>query len=428
MTDRAIDFASYIPPESELHNQDLVQSVDERVLPLTNNLVNGFPQGDVHISFSTGESEFIDLPKSYIAVKYTVAADAGAAGDSFVEHVAPCLWSSGRFEIEGQRISQSNNYTFDWALSNRMQYSADFNKAMNSMSYKQNADITVVNARLTEPATASSSYISIDNMAAFFVKTPNLLLPPNCHYRYVLTPEVRSTFLQKCSTADTQDATAARLEVTIDSITLHLHRIKKSTRPEGDYTLRILNFESNPSLPTGLTHQVQYQISTKAKKVGCALVSTADTTAAAVKVYAPWRFRFANDLASDAIAKLGTVGTNGITKLQFRNGSLNMPLSAYDFGSASNLKEAYLDFLNATGKYNDSGNPETLAEYLRQGPIFLQDMIKGPLDLSTNLTTEATFAAQPVARFYVFQLLENVINWTWEGPGNSIPVFKNLLT
>lgn len=425
--DKNIAPEAYIPAESELANQDLDRSIDDVCLPLTSNLVAGVLQGDVVFQFSTGQDEYIQLPKTFLGVDYGVIADNAAvdAIDIVDKALAPCLWQNARFEIEGQRVATSNNYTTDWAISNRLQYSADHNKAVNDIRY---IDINALAAveEVAGVAAVYNRYTSYDNLAALFYRTENMLLPPNTHYKLTLTPEAYEQYKQKSSYKDTRVAGAQRLEIFIYRMYLNLHRIRRSTKPVGDYTLKFMNIESNMSTPTAASHNIQYQVSSKMRKCGVVMVSTAARTEAAAKLYSPIRFRYATDLTAAAKQQgwVAGVGT-GLYKLQFKSGALLMPNSIYNI-DATGLKEVYLHYLNSVGKYNDAGAPETFAEWLMQGPIYVEDAVKSPLDLSTNLQIEMTFQATPAANVYTFQINETILSWTWTGPQDSIPVFTNL--
>lgn len=421
--DKNISPEAYIPAEAELANQDLDRSIDDVCVPLTSNISGlGVVQGDVVFQFSTGQDEYIQIPKTYLGVEYTVQGDipANPGLDIVDKALAPCLWQNARFEIEGQRVATSNNYTFDWTLSNRLQYSYDHNAFVNEIRYL-NADYATV-----EETGGASKYTSYDNLAAFFYRTENMLLPPNTHYKITFTPEGYETFKQKCSYLDTRVAGGQRLEIAINRLYLNLHRIRRTTKPAGDYSLKFMGIESNMSTPNAATHNIQYQVSSKMRKCGVALVSTAARAEAAAKGFGSTRFRYLNDL-TDTVLRQGTVLDvgNGLYKLQLKSGALMMPNSIYNFDSTG-LKEAYLHYLNSCGRYNDDGAPETFRQWLVQGPIYVEDAVKSPLDLSTNLQIDMTFQAQPAANVYTFQINETVLTWNWSGPQDSIPVFANI--
>lgn len=442
MTDKNISPDAYIPADAELCNQDIDRSIDDVTLPLTSNFVTVAAdaqqnvqhlQGDLVFQFSTGEDEWIQVPKSWIGVDYSVKADAGntAAEDMVSKCLAPCLWQSGRFEIEGQRVATSNNYTVDYMISNRLQYSADYNKIVNQVNYYANAAYTQGDAQADEAAhgaDVAAFHTSVDNLGAFFYRTENMLLPPNTHYRLVFTPETYEVFKQKCSFVDTRVAgQTQRNEISIRRIYLNLHRIRRTTKPDGEYQLRFMSVESNMSTPVGTSHNIQYQVSSKMRKCGVVMVSTAATTEAAAKIMSPLRFRYVTDVI-DTRTNQGKLAATSLSKLQIKSGSLMMPNSILDFTSnTKGVKEAYLHYLNSVGKYNDmTGAPESFLEWLAQGPIYVEDAVKGAIDLSTNLQIEATFVAQPAAVMYTFQVNESYVTFVFGGPNNAVPMFKNL--
>lgn len=132
MADTNINPSAFV--ESSSCNDGIDRSVDQTFRPVTVNITNGQLSGDVRFEFATGADEWIQMSKCYVGVDYTINTDGAVA--ACVQNVAPALFTQAQFRMNDQVLSSSNNYTQDWYLSNRLQYSYEFNKHNLGINYK----------------------------------------------------------------------------------------------------------------------------------------------------------------------------------------------------------------------------------------------------------------------------------------------------
>jgi len=368
--------------------------------PITSNITQtGAISGQVVFELNTGAGEYLDLFKTHLQLRYTIA------GAPAVASVGDCPLSNmiarGQLYVNGKKIAASQNWTQDAVLSKRIAFSKAYNMSVNNLTYNRIAQPApvvggvdfghaVVTLNHDAPftawptATAEGTYIDDEYLDALFIRDESCIIPPNCNVRLLL--DIDSNYLMKMALLNAANPPVGAL--TVQTIRMIAYTIVKSGPPPKEYVMNLITLNSFLSTLTGLNENRQYQVSPTIVKAAVTFLSQ-DYLAPAVdaahpKIYAGNILSYAAD----------TVG-NRLTALDFKLNNITIPNTRWDFNT-NGFREAYLNYINESGGISDSAGKESFAEWQRYGMIHLANIVKAESDKSNSLQVNLQFEAMTI--------------------------------
>jgi len=388
----------YVAPESS--NKEAVSSIIQQVHPITSNLSSGTLSGDVIFEINTGANQYLDLFKSHLVVNHTVTITTSTA--SF-DNVAMCLFDRAQMFINGVKVANSNNFTQDSILSKRLNFSAAYNRAVNDILY-----LGAIASTADYPGATTTKHSSMEFLDALFIRTPDVIIPPNSNVRIILSAASGSTNgINKMYRADGDNT--AGVTLAINDLYFNTYYLNKSDQVGAQHILKFVTPESFVASIGGTSLTQQFSCRKNLVRLCAAFQSTIATSALAnyIKIYNTTLFRYATD---DSTTRPNTI--------LFKAGSQNLPNRAFD-NTTYNFRESHMAMqLNSEGILDPAGK-ETFTEWGAQGQIYTVPVVKSISDDVSQVELQVTFASAPAAVAFFTIMYEQFVSFSY-GPNGQL--------
>jgi len=373
-----------------------------QIRPITNNVVSSQLTGELILDYTTGNNEYLDLFKSHIALNFTTASQTPEVR---LDSLGACLFDRGQLFLNGVRVCSSNNYTEDSLYHKRIMFSSDYNKKHNDVLYE------------ADGAAASSTYADgthcvIEHLDGLFLRTPDLIVPPNTNIRISFNCAPASGLYKSVL----GDGTDSAITYTVNDIWMNAFIVSKDEQVEDEFPLRFVTSESFKSSISSASLNIQYSLKENLVRLGAVFQSTGayDTSlGAADKYYNAPHFTYTTDGNS-----VGTPEAMQLYTLYMKAGSMQIPSTPLD-NTTYGFRQSFQQMMEAREATLDPNGGETLEEWLNQGPIYSFPIVKSIADTSKTCELVATFKGTPTAWAYLFATYENFVMIKY---ANGVPI------
>lgn len=389
--------------QSEETNKKMTSMVINSVYPSSSNISSGIMSGDFIYNIETGPNQWLDLFKTHMVVRFTPAFVTAAES---LHNYATCLWDRAQLYLDGKLVASSNNYTEDGALSRRLQFSAEYNKNINDMTYT--APGTAGTDGTVYATTVKAS--DIDHLDSLYLRTGSLIVPPNTSVRFVFTSSSTSNgILKSLVAADTGTA----MTTSISAVYMNAYLMTNDVPMPENYNLVFITPDSFKSSISGTSLDIQHQTKANLVRIAAHFVSTAadSRTGTAVKTYSTPVFKYVTD---ESTTKCNT--------LYFKAGSQQIPQRQFD--NSFGFQDTHAAFNELSDKSLDSAGGETRTEFLARGIVYSAPVVRSYGDQSKNIELHATFASAPAAYCFLTAWYEQVFSKTYDPSGIPLDSMK----
>lgn len=377
-----------LSPESS--NKEFTGEYVQQVRSITSNIVSSALVGEVIFQFNTGGS-WCDLFKTFLTLKYTTSSITDYAE---LDNLASCIFDRGQLYLNGKRVCGTNNWTSDSILSKRIQFGPTYNKSINDIRYDALA------AGSNYPG-AAAGYTSTEFLDALFLRSPDMLIPPNTDVKLICSP-ASSSGLYKSLRGDASDTA---ITLAINDLYLTTHFVNKPSPPE-DYVLKFVTLESFKNSVSSASFNQQIACKDSLVRLAAHCVDSTSENATATIIYNSVAFRYETDGMNGATA------TDKLNTLQFKAGNQVLPLKEFD-NATYGFRDSYIHFINACQKSLDPSGCETQTEYETQGVIYTMPVVHSSSDPIRHVELNAVFAAQPTAFMFLTCFYEQMIRFQY---------------
>ena len=280
-------------------------------------------------------------------------------------------------------------------------FGSAYNKAINNILFTGDG---FAGANTYETGHSHAVQESLDGL---FLRTPDLIIPPNTNVRIHLTAS-SANGLYKSIRGDNADTNAS---ITANDIWFNAHFITKSVPVPDMVQLKFVTPDSFKSTITGASHNVQYTMRERIIRVSAFMISaTATTTTITTKAYNIPNFTYVTD---------GDTEAQQLDTLVFKVGSQQIPQSPFD-NTTYRAYESYRQIMEMCEHSLDQTGGELYSEWAAQGKYYSVPVVKSANDTQKNVECMATFKAQPTTtNLYVTGHYENFVTLTYQ---NGVPV------
>lgn len=390
--------------QSESSNKECLSFIINKTRPITTPIVAPNLSGDIIFDFTTGSSEWLDLYNSHVVFRFTTSAITDFAE---IDNYGACLFDRGQLFFNGVMVSSSNNWTQDSILNKRLQFGASYNKSVNGFGYLTDL---LVQGNATFTNYPNGSYSVSEYFDALFMRSPNIMVPPNTNIRIVLTA-ASTNGVFKTIRGDSVDTAVT---ITANDFYMNTHLVIKSDPVPDNFKLSLITTDSFKSSISSTSVDVQHVCKPNLVRLSSFFIDTAAYGANLLKLFSEANFRWTTDNSS-------TTNTDKLNTLYFKAGQHQLPNEQFD-ATTYGMTEIYNQYNVLANKTLDPAGNETLNEWLQMGPILTVPVVKPIGDTSKNIEVHGTFATQPTAFCYLTAHNEQIVEFIYS---SGIPLQTN---
>jgi len=393
--------------QSESSNKECLSYVINKTRPITSGIVSNSLSGDIIFDFTTGASEWLDLFNTHLVYKF----ETNTLVDFLeMDNYGQCLFDRGQLFFNGVMVSSSNNWTQDSILNKRLQFGADYNKTLNGFGYINDAADQAAATANTYPA---GSYTVTEFLDALFMRSPDVIIPPNTNIRLILTTAATNGI----NKSGRGDGVNSAMVIVAKELYLNTFLVVKSDPVPDNVKLSLITTDSFKSSITSASLDVQHMSKPNLVRLSAFFIDVkafgTDLTSAD-KLFSQCNFRWDTDNSY-------ATTTDKLNTLYFKAGQHQLPNEAFD-ATTYGLLEMYNQYNVLSNKTLDPSGNETPTEWAQMGPILTVKVVKPIGDTSKNIEVHGTFAATPTAYAYLVAHNEQIVEFIYQ---NGVPLQTN---